>query len=162
FDDESVAAFFDEQVDAGRRPETFARLWLHTHPGKSAEPSGTAEATFTRVFGRSDWAVMFILACGGQTYARLQLNVGPGADIKIPVEVNFSRPFAGTSIEDWESEYLANVRTPPPDLPTIPRAAPEPYASANQDRFMEEWWRDSWGEYADFDHYQEENEFDHI
>src|SRR5690242_1558062 len=33
FDDTAVAAFFDEQVDAGRRPESFARLWLHTHPG---------------------------------------------------------------------------------------------------------------------------------
>src|SRR6476620_9597260 len=61
FDDEGVANFFDEQVDKGRQPESFARLWLHTHPGSSAEPSGTDEATFSRVFGRSDWAVMFIL-----------------------------------------------------------------------------------------------------
>src|SRR5215212_3827352 len=51
FDDEAVANFFDDQVDAGRRPEEFARLWMHTHPGNSPEPSGTDEATFTRVFG---------------------------------------------------------------------------------------------------------------
>src|SRR5690242_2541495 len=31
FDDAAVAAFFDEQVDLGRRPESFGRLWLHTH-----------------------------------------------------------------------------------------------------------------------------------
>jgi proteasome lid subunit RPN8/RPN11 len=86
FDDAAVATFFDEQVDRGR-PELFARLWLHTHPGNSAEPSGTDEATFARVFGRSDWAVMFILAAGGQTSARLQLNVGPGAEVQLPVEV---------------------------------------------------------------------------
>src|SRR5689334_18540998 len=57
FDDEGVANFFDEQVDKGRQPESFARLWLHTHPANSAEPSGTDEETFSRVFGRSTWAV---------------------------------------------------------------------------------------------------------
>src|SRR5690242_20057229 len=29
FDGAAVATFFDEQVDLGRRPESFARLWLH-------------------------------------------------------------------------------------------------------------------------------------
>src|SRR6476620_165291 len=89
FDDESVADFFDDQVDRGRRPETFGRLWLHTHPGNSPEPSGTDEATFSRVFGRSDWAVMFILARGGQTYARLRYHVGPSSDVILPVEVDY-------------------------------------------------------------------------
>jgi hypothetical protein len=58
FDDAGVADFFDRQVDAGRRPEEFARLWVHTHPGDSPEPSGTDEVTFARVFQRTDWAVM--------------------------------------------------------------------------------------------------------
>jgi len=40
FDDNSVADFFDSQVDLGRKPEQFARHWLHTHPGSLAEPSG--------------------------------------------------------------------------------------------------------------------------
>src|SRR3954452_11642863 len=61
FEDEAVANFFDDQVDAGRRPDSFGRLWMHTHPGSSADPSGTDELTFSRVFGPSDWAVMFIL-----------------------------------------------------------------------------------------------------
>ena len=30
FDDEAVADFFDEQIDDGRRPEQFGRLWLHS------------------------------------------------------------------------------------------------------------------------------------
>src|SRR5580698_5955450 len=29
FDDSSVAEFFDEQVDVGRRPEQFGRIWCH-------------------------------------------------------------------------------------------------------------------------------------
>lgn len=82
FDDESVADFFDRQVDAGRRPEQFARIWVHTRPGDCPRPSMIDEEAFDRVFGRPDWAVMFILACGGQSYARLRFNVGPLADLR--------------------------------------------------------------------------------
>ncbi|MGB6919467.1 MAG: hypothetical protein WBF96_13240, partial [Phycisphaerae bacterium] len=39
FDDGAVADFFDSQVDAGRKPEQFGRIWLHTHPGDSPQPS---------------------------------------------------------------------------------------------------------------------------
>ena len=58
FDDMAVAEFFDEMVDAGHRPEQFARIWIHTHPGESAEPSSMDEETFERVFDACDWAVM--------------------------------------------------------------------------------------------------------
>ena len=109
FDDESVADFFDAQVDQERQPEQFARIWVHTHPGECPQPSPTDEETFDRVFGRSDWAVMFILARQGQTYARLRFNVGPGGAIEIPVEVDYSRPFSCSDMEVWEQEYLANV-----------------------------------------------------
>ena len=66
FDDEAVADLFDSQVDAGRKPEQFARIWLHTHPGNSAQPSSTDEETFQRVFGNCQWAMMFVLALGGK------------------------------------------------------------------------------------------------
>ncbi|MCH7725067.1 MAG: hypothetical protein IH991_01100 [Planctomycetes bacterium] len=110
FDDESVADFFDTQVDYDRKPEQFGRLWLHTHPGDCPQPSLTDEETFERVFGRSDWAVMFIVAREGQTYARLRFNVGPGGAIEIPVEVDYSLLFSGSDQDAWEQEYLANVR----------------------------------------------------
>ena len=51
FDDEAVADYFDEQVDAGLPPERFFRLWLHTHPGDSAEPSATDEESAPDVSG---------------------------------------------------------------------------------------------------------------
>jgi len=109
FDDAAVADFFDEQVDLGRRPEAFGRLWLHTHPGSSPDPSGVDEETFLRCFGNANWALMFILARGGQTYARLRFNVGPGGEIEIPVAVDWSRPFAGSDWDAWEVEYCENV-----------------------------------------------------
>jgi hypothetical protein len=110
FDDQAVADFFDRQVDQGRRPEQFARAWVHTHPGNLAEPSQTDEDTFARVFGRTDWAVMFILACQGQSYARLRFHVGPGGDLDLPVRMDYSRPFAASNQAAWEKEYLAAVQ----------------------------------------------------
>src|SRR5215475_11543396 len=86
FDDLAVAEFFDQHVDQGMHPAQFGRIWIHTHPGKSADPSWTDEKTFERVFGQTDWAVMFILACGGQTYCRLQYNRSPAAAFELDVE----------------------------------------------------------------------------
>ena len=111
FDDEAVADYFDQQVDIGRQPEHFARVWIHTHPGESAEPSGTDEETFARCFGNSDWSIMCIVAAEGETYARLQFNVGPAASVTIPIEVDFNTSFSGSDPESWAQEYLACVRS---------------------------------------------------
>lgn len=111
FNDGAVAEFFDQQIDAERRPEQFARIWIHTHPGTSARPSGVDEATFARVFGRSDWAVMAILARGGQTYARLQFHTGPGGSLRIPVTIDWSQPFEATDWTAWQQEYVDQVRS---------------------------------------------------
>lgn len=107
FDDGAVADFFDAQVDAGRRPEEFGRIWIHTHPGSSPLPSATDEATFQRVFGGCDWAVMFILACGGASYARLRLALGGG--VELPVGVEFKAEFRASDQSDWAAEYAACV-----------------------------------------------------
>jgi hypothetical protein len=52
---------------------------------------------------------MFILARGGQSYARLRFHVGPGGDIAIPVSTDYSRPFAASDHAAWQAEFLANV-----------------------------------------------------
>jgi hypothetical protein len=129
-DDAAVADFFDEQVDRGRSPEEFGRIWVHSHPGDSAQPSGIDEQTFERVFGGCDWSVMFILAQGGQRYARLQFAVGPGGSLELPVDVAFDQPFAASDPAGWDAEYAACVkRAPEPELTQ---------AGWNDDR----WWED--------------------
>ena len=105
FDDEAVADYFDRQVDAGRKPEQFARVWIHTHPGDSAAPSETDEESFARVFGRCGWSVMFILARGGRSYARLQYQSGPAAAVRIPVEVDFTAEFPASDQAGWQQQY---------------------------------------------------------
>jgi len=109
FEDESVADLFEDQVEAGRQPEQFGRIWLHSHPGDSPEPSCTDESTFARVFGSCDWAIMFIVAQDSKTFARLRFNAGPGGEVKIPVYVDYSYEFDAADFELWKQQYLANV-----------------------------------------------------
>ncbi len=101
FDDAAVADFFDGQIDQSRRPEQFARIWIHTHPGHDPSPSPLDEATFARVFGRCDWALMVIVARGGAAYVRLQWHVGPRGRQPRPVEVDLRHSFAGSDQFAW-------------------------------------------------------------
>ncbi len=104
FDDEAMTNFFETQVDLGRRPEQFARVWLHSHPGNSPKPSGTDHDTFARVFGGCQCALMFIIARNDACHARLDSNIGPGGQVLIPVAVDYRRPFGPSGQESWEAE----------------------------------------------------------
>jgi len=117
FDDGAVADFFDEQVDAGHQPNQFARIWIHTHPGDCPLPSLTDEETLDRVFGKADWAVMFILACGGDCYTRLRFNGEPSAELLLDVEVDFSEPFEASDFDLWETQYHIRVKQTDPFRP---------------------------------------------
>lgn len=143
FDDQAVADHFDDYVDLGYPPERFGRIWVHTHPGDSACPSGTDEDTFLRCFGRADWAIMFILAQGGATYARLSLQAGPGGSLLLPVEIDFSRPFRGSEELAWEQEYVMSVSEesffePSPEK----RPLQTPSQDEMDDRLFEDWMYD--------------------
>lgn len=109
FDDDSVADFFDFQVDAGRQPEQFARIWIHTHPGASPSPSGTDEETFRRCFGGVDWAVMHILAEEGNAYTRARFNIGPGTEHRLRCRTVFDSEFPAADHREWFMEYCENV-----------------------------------------------------
>ena len=109
FDDDAVADFFEDQVETGRKPEQFARIWLHTHPGCSSKPSGTDEATFQRVFGSCDWSIMAIVAQDNSSYARLRFSTGPGGEMEIPIGIGYHCEFDATDFDLWQQQYLTNV-----------------------------------------------------
>ena len=99
FDDVSVADYFEDCADKAIAPARCGRIWIHTHPGSSPSPSTVDEETFARVFGNCDWAIMAIVARGGDTYVRMSFSAGPSGTVRIPIEV------------DWENlphELLAN------------------------------------------------------
>jgi hypothetical protein len=114
FDDEDVNQYLVDQTNAGHEPHHCMRIWLHTHPGNSASPSGTDENCFKEAFGNCNWAVMFILAKGGTVYCRVRFNIGPGCTKECKVVVDYeTMPFRGVDIDtvkDWELEYCRNVR----------------------------------------------------
>jgi len=110
FDDEAVANFFEDQVDLGRKPEQFARIWLHSHPGDSPEPSVIDEETFERVFGNCEWAVLFVVAQDNKTYAKLSFNVGPGGQVLIPTGIAYTDDFGPSDHELWDTEYATNIK----------------------------------------------------
>lgn len=153
FDDQSVADYFDRQVDAGRSVSRVGRIWVHTHPGSCAQPSSKDQETFARVFGNTDWSVMFILARGGQTYARLEFHVGPGGSVLLPVEVDYSHPFPASDHAAWCETYLDNVRLEewPPVAGHSSHLEPSDLAPAADrrelwDELMEDDLRDSWAD----------------
>lgn len=149
FDDDGIARFFDDCVNAGLTPDRFARVWCHTHPYGSATPSFTDEGTFARCFGRCDWAVMFILTRGGTTYARLRFNAGPGGQMLLPVEVDWAAwptwlathgDTLGTLVGRWPAEYDANVRCAP-----LPLITPADFSESNDLDDAPPWWPEcSW------------------
>ena len=83
---------------------------LPDHPGGSPEPSIIDEETFERVFGECQWAVMFVLAQDNRTYAKLSFNVGPGGEVLIPVEIDYSQDFGPSNQQAWDAEYKANIK----------------------------------------------------
>lgn len=142
FDDTAVAEFFDEQVDGGRRPEEFGRIWVHSHPGESAQPSWVDEETFDRVFGSCDWAVMFIVARGGETYCRLRFSTCPGGSFQIPVEIDFEREFGPSDFDAWSQEYDVTVRpleTIYPSVGEIKTRSSQSERFAPEDAFDDFW-----------------------
>lgn len=153
-DDQAVADFLDRAVDAGLPPSRVMRIWIHTHPGSSPEPSHVDETTFARVFGRCDWAVMFIVDRAGNTYARLSLNVGPGAAVHLPVSVAwsdwptvvndpvFSMP---NRLAEWRMELAGNIQPVPETLKLYPPTPLGPVVDigSHWEPFAETWdWTD--------------------
>ena len=109
FAEEAIADYFDAQIDRGLKPEQFARIWIHTHPGESPEPSPTDLDTMVTSFGECDWAVMFILARGGKRHAELRWNRMQNMCMRIKTSIDYQQPFPETDYIGWQNEYDENV-----------------------------------------------------
>ena len=160
FDDESVADFIDRQVDSGLTLTQCMRIWVHTHPGDSAQPSSTDEETFARVFGSCEWAVMCIVAEGGETYARLRFNVGPGGETELPVMVDFAEEFDGSDWDAWEAEYLANVVPLSNSRPFATQSDPTATGIDLDEIQLERMWREDWTDYVSQHELEEYQRYD--
>jgi hypothetical protein len=99
----------------GMHPYQFSRIWLHTHPGSSASPSGTDHTTFKEEFGPPEWAVMFILARGGQTHCELKVRDSSGlvtahVEYKSNEWVNWNLPSGPVDLDQMDDIYKERVK----------------------------------------------------
>lgn len=98
FKDNAVNDYMERMFDAGWQPRDCLRVWIHTHPGSSANPSGQDETTFQDCFGSADHAVMFILARGGEIYCRIR--EGTVSNL-LPVRIDYEV----ADNPEWMTEY---------------------------------------------------------
>lgn len=120
FDDTGLAEYFEVMSENGFEPNQFARLWFHTHPEMSANPSHTDETTFSDKFSDCSWAVMAILSKTNDTTARLKANVaGVALNEEIPWEVDWRalpKLITATPLDvlvpSWEAELEKYIEKP--------------------------------------------------
>jgi proteasome lid subunit RPN8/RPN11 len=117
FDDNSMIDRMTRRgIDNGEDPETYQRIWIHTHPGQSADPSTVDYETFNKCYKAEPWAVMLILAKGGEVTASLRYNGAKFGVVTTQLGVHVE-PWPDTPvllpIPAWIEEYNANVRRRP-------------------------------------------------
>ncbi len=66
FDEDAQTEWIEDHMEAGDHPDSFLRVWAHTHPGASADPSGTDWDTFQEAMGKMPWGVMLILGTSNE------------------------------------------------------------------------------------------------
>lgn len=103
------AEFMDEMMDDGLMPWQFSNILCHSHPGNSPDPSDIDEKNFAKAFSHPDWAIMLIIAKDDSMYCRLKLNVGPGAEKLLKVEIDFNQNFPASNHSEWKAEYESKV-----------------------------------------------------
>lgn len=108
-DPEDGIEYAERMMDAGLMPWMTQNLLIHTHPSNCPRPSVTDEENFNKAFSHCNWAIMLIIAQGGEVYCRLKINVAPGVIKLLKVEVDYSVPFEGSKEHEWDKEYLEKV-----------------------------------------------------
>jgi proteasome lid subunit RPN8/RPN11 len=109
FDEDDMAEYQELMLDTGLAVWQSSRILGHTHPGSCPNPSEPDEKNFRKVFTRPDWAIMLIVAKDGSIYCRLKINVGPGVEKLMKVQVDFGSTFQASDHAAWQKEYKEKV-----------------------------------------------------
>lgn len=114
FDDDGWEDFVEEHAAKGLPADRYMRVWIHTHPGNSATPSSTDQKSWEATFGDFSWALMFIIARGGNTSCELRVkNDFITLTYQMKDSIDWSRPCpVEGDREKWDAEYDRCVREP--------------------------------------------------
>ena len=103
FDEAAQTDWIEDHMEAGDHPDHFLRVWAHTHPGPSADPSSTDWDTFQEAMGNMPWGVMLILGTSNEFVCVFRV----GDDmLNLDVEIE-PRPIP----KDWFDE-IKNIEKP--------------------------------------------------
>ncbi len=114
-DEMAVANYCADLVENGYDIQQGMRVWFHTHPEMSADPSSQDEETFHHLTSNSDWYVMAIMSKLDLKYARLHVGAGVcKLSQEIPIEIDWSNFAADLArvqkdYEEWKSQLQTNV-----------------------------------------------------
>lgn len=113
-DSEGLADYLEDMVENGFQPGNCMRVWIHTHPGSSPNPSGTDEDTFKELSSKFAYFVMLIIAEKGAKFGRLAFSQGCGGTASVEWDVDWSVAGEAVDFDEWTDEYnkLVNVRKP--------------------------------------------------
>lgn len=144
FDDEGYEDYVDRMTARSLNPDRFMRVWIHTHPGNSATPSATDETSWNNTFGDMSWAIMFILAKGGNTYCRLKASTEFAyLPFEIPHEIDWTLPYPNEGDKaEWDAEYDLCVKKPEPTVWTPRQQSGGSYTKRANGEWMPGWIKD--------------------
>lgn len=147
-DPNDIVDYMERMMDRGLPPWACVNILAHSHPGNSPNPSGVDEDNFKKAFSHPDWAIMLIIAQDDSMYCRLRLNVGPGVEKLLKVEVDFNQDFPASNHFEWDKEYKDKVSKETP----IFRMTGKESNSEYDDIFgRQTWWDDENSKWVDFD-----------
>lgn len=113
FEDDAIAEMCDRARAAGIAVNRFRKISIHTHPGNSPTPSSTDETAYKDYFIDHDWSILFILARGGDWYARYRVGRPVPVQMALDVRIDYqgdTRAVDDAARADWDQEYTTYVR----------------------------------------------------
>lgn len=115
-DSDAILEYYDKLADKDIPLQQGTRVWFHTHPQMSAQPSSTDTDTFAETFDNPDWSIMAILSQTNDMTARLKLTTEFAAleeDIDIKIDwSSYKRdlPKVAQFAAEWEEDIKTKVR----------------------------------------------------
>ncbi len=105
FKDGACLKYLTTYAKQGYAPYQLGRVWIHTHPGNSTEPSGKDRHTFKTLIGQSAIGCMVIFGQNHTAQAWLLLTnpeqLQGQFELKIPVEIDWHCSYAGFNYESY-------------------------------------------------------------
>lgn len=166
-DGAGLTEYLSRMDDQGFSPGHCFRVWLHTHPGDSPEPSGTDWTQYEKLKTTYEypWFAMLIISRTGKKFGRMFFSQGPGGESEVKWDVDWGYPGEEVIFEDWDEEYKTYVEV---SKPKIVHAAPTKYAKGYEAIDWKKRWedhhnhnyKDDWNGWDELDEVDQQKDLD--